>query len=716
MSDGSLFSPAWHRVSGLRPRLRSHISLHRHIYRGERWYILRDLSSGRHHRFASDAYALIAQMDGVRTLHEIWAGSQSQLGEQAPSQSETIRLLTQLHSSDLLQSGVLPNTAEQVQRGQRQRRQQRRSKTLNPLALRLPLTDPDRFLSRTVAWVKPLFTPTAFVLWLLTIVAGLVLAAVNWTDIVHHFRGHALSVHTLTALVLIYPLMKALHEFAHAYATKHWGGEVHEMGVSLLVFVPVPYVDAGAAAAFPKRRRRILVSAIGMMVEAWLAAVALIVWLEVEPGLMSTAAFAAMIIGGFSTLLFNGNPLLKFDGYYVLSDLLQIPNLSSRSTRYLIYLAKRHVFGMEAAESAVTGPGERPWLIAYGMASFIYRLVITCVIALYVAGKFLILGVLIALWGMLLQIVLPLARSIRTVVTEPQFEGYRVRIGTGLGLALSAVIAFLMVVPLPLTSHTEGVVWLPDDARIRAGSSGFVSEIPVSDGQRVKTGEIILKLENHVLATRRTIASARLLELQARYQAQSAQDRVQARILKEEIEAEKADLTDIETRQRSLEVRSTMDGHVILPNQQNLLGRHVDQGELVAYVAAARTPTARVVVNQDQVGLVRRRSEAVRIRLSSHLDETYDARIVQEVPGADRTLPSAALGVGGGGTIAVDPEDETGRTTLEDVFHFELSLPEGLALRRFGQRVYVRFNHGWEPIGYRWARAVRRLFLSRFAV
>ena len=137
--------------------------------------------------------------------------------------------------------------------------------------------------------------------------------------------------------------MKALHECGHGFATKVLGGEVHEAGIILLALMPVPYVDASAASAFRSKGQRVLVGAGGMLVELFLASLALFVWLLVEPGPVRAVAWNVMLIGGVSTLVFNANPLLRFDGYYILADAIDIPNLGSRANAWLGWTAERHL-------------------------------------------------------------------------------------------------------------------------------------------------------------------------------------------------------------------------------------------------------------------------------------------------------------------------------------------------------------------------------------
>ncbi len=149
----------------------------------------------------------------------------------------------------------------------------------------------------------------------------------------------------LLLMWLVFPVLKLCHEFGHAFAVKARGGEVHEMGVMLLVLTPVPYVDASSAWAFRSKWQRFAVGGAGMMVELFIASIALFLWLAVEPGMFRALLYNIMLIAGISTVLFNANPLLRFDGYYMLMDWLEIPNLRTRSTQYIIYLCEKYLFG-----------------------------------------------------------------------------------------------------------------------------------------------------------------------------------------------------------------------------------------------------------------------------------------------------------------------------------------------------------------------------------
>ena len=343
----SLFDPSWYRVANVRPRLRDHAEFHRHHYRGERWYVLQDHTSERFHRFTPSAYQLIGLINGQRTIQQIWDLLVENNADAVPTQSEIIRLLGQLHGADVLMSDIPPDVEELFQRYQKRQSSQRWQKLKTPLAIRIPLFDPDKFLSATNGLGRLIFSKLGAALWLLVVGVALFLTLQHWPDLTENVTEKVLSPQNILLLWLSFPIVKACHEFGHAFATKAWGGEVHEMGVMLLVLMPIPYVDASAASAFREKRRRVIVGAAGMMVELFLAAIALFVWLNIEPGFARAIAYNVMLIAGISTILFNGNPLLRFDGYYIFADAVEIPNLAARSNKYITYLIQKYAFGFD---------------------------------------------------------------------------------------------------------------------------------------------------------------------------------------------------------------------------------------------------------------------------------------------------------------------------------------------------------------------------------
>ncbi len=715
MTD-SLYSSSWYRVADLKPRLRSHAQIHRQRFRGQIWYVLQDQATGRFHRFTPAANVVISLLDGKRSVQEIWDLACRQLDEDSLTQDETIRLLAQLHRGDVLQGDVPPDLVELSERTDKQRRRKLMLSLLNPLALRIPLIDPERFLAATFPLVAPLFSWFGALLCLGLVGTAIVQAGVHWADLTENITDRILAAESLLLLVVTYPVVKAVHELGHGYAVKKWGGEVHEMGIMFLVFMPVPYVDASASAAFREKWRRALVGAAGIIVELVLASLALFVWLQVEHGLVRAFAFNVMLIGGVSTLLFNGNPLLRFDGYYVLSDVLEIPNLGHRSNRYIFYLMQRYLFGMKDAVSPAMAPGEPAWLCFYGLAAFCYRMFIMVAIVMFVATKFFIVGVVLAIWSCLLMYGLPLAKGVWFLISSPTLRRHRARAFATVAAFLALVAGLFLAVPVPYGTVAEGIVWTPGDSIAHAETNGVVAEVLAAPNGAVVQGEPLFQMTDPFLASRVRVLEAEVKELEFRYDATNVDDRAEAKIISERLRHARAELALNRQRSEELLVRSPVNGIFILPRAADLVGRYVHKGETLAYVANFSNPVVRVVVTQDVIDLVRRKTRGVEVRFADRPSRPYRAQIGLEMPSATDRLPSLALSTFGGGQVVMDPTDPQDAKALEKLFLLELDVDPSAGLSTIGGRVHVRFDHGDEALAWRLYRGLRQLFLRRFNV
>ncbi|WP_415894451.1 hypothetical protein ACMXYN_08750 [Neptuniibacter sp. PT8_73] len=714
MAD-NLYSSMWYRVAELKPHIRSHTQINRHEYRGQIWYIIKEPSSGQYHRFTPAAYHFIGLMDGERTVDQIWQLLAKQLGDDAPTQDETMQFLSQLHIANVLQTDVIPDSEELFNRHQRHEKVKWKQRLMSPLALRFPLWDPDKYLARTLYLTKPLFGLGGLLIWLSVIIAGAVQAGIHWSDLTENAIDQAITYNNIFLLWLIYPLVKALHELGHAYAAKVWGGEVHEMGVMLLVLMPIPYVEASSATAFPERHKRVVVSAAGIMVELFLASIAMFVWLNVEAGIVRAIAFNVMLIGGVSTLFFNGNPLLRFDGYYIMSDLIEMPNLATRSKKYLAYLTQRYLFSVTDQHSPAER-GERGWLIFYGIASFAYRMFIMFVIILFIAGELFFIGVLLAIWAITTQLVLPLFKMLDFLFTHSRLKHKRSKAITYSAVGLAGLFIMLFVIPAPSKTLAEGVIWLPEKSHVRMQVDGFVEELLVYQNTIVQEGQPLIQSHDPFLEAQSVLLKAQRRELEARLVQLQFANRSQALVIRKEIESLEAEQSRIQEQLESLTVYSGATGLFIVPSAIDLPGRFMNRGDIIGYVLEPTTTRIRTVVSQNQIGLVRNRTEKVDAWIESADKLPQEAKIEREVPGGIFKLPSKALGSTGGGKFPVDLSDPDGLKTLERFFQFDLLLPDIEEIGNIGGRVNVRFDHGYEPLAFQWYRQLKQLLLSRFEI
>ncbi len=711
-----LFSSTWYRVANLKPRIRGHAQIHRDYYRGELWYVLQDHSSGRFHRFTPGANYVIGLFDGTRSVQEVWELAGEKLGDDMPTQDEIINLLAQLHQADVLLCDVPPDIQELFDRHKKHRKSRIKRNLRSPLALTFPLWDPERFLSRFMPFLRPIFGWAGFLSWAAIVLTALVLASTHWPELTENLSDRVLAANNLLLIGLIFPIVKALHELGHGFATKAWGGEVHEMGIMLLVLMPIPYVDASSAWAFRNKRSRVVVGAAGMMVEMLLAALALFVWINVEPGLVRAVAFNVMLIAGVSTLLFNANPLIRFDGYYILSDFLEIPNLSPRSNRYIGYVIQKYLFATPSATSPVNAPGERGWFIFYGLASFAYRMFIMTVIVLFVAGKYFVIGIILAIWAMYMMILMPLYKQLTFLITSPRLRSKRGRALLVTGAIVGSLVAILVWWPMPHWTRAEGIVRIPEDSVVRVDSGGFVDEVYVESDQVVRKGDLLVRCSDPELRTQAAVLAAKVTELEIRHRSELVQDIVQAEVTSEELQQARAELALTRERLNNLLIRSPRDGLLVINDAQNLAGRFLARGTQLGYVLDRSAVTARVVVSQADVDWVRQSPDGIALRLAERLDRVIQGTFAREIPAATDLLPSLALSSEGGGDIAIDPREPARPKAFQKLFVFDIDVPPEAGVARLGGRVYVRFDHGSEPLARQWYRGLRQLFLRKFNV
>jgi putative peptide zinc metalloprotease protein len=718
----SFFSQSWYRVAGLRPRIASHVKVVRHRYGSQSWYALSDQVSGRVHRVTPAAYLFAARMDGERTIDDIWQEMVAEMDTEAPSQEAVINLLMQLHGADLLVGGIPPDAIELLSRRDRLSRSVLVRNLRSPLSMQLPLIDPDRFLTRTMPLIRPLFSWVSVLVWLALMLTAIVTVGQHWAALTDNVIDRVMASEGLLALALCYPIMKVLHELGHGYAAKRFGCEVHEMGVMLLVLFPVPYVDASSSAALSSKWQRACVAAAGIIVELTLAAIATLIWVSAEPGLLRAVAFNVMLIGGVSTVFINGNPLLRFDGYYVLSDVIAVPNLTQRGVRYLTYLINRYMFRVPNQIRFTAGLHERLAMLIYTPLSWVYRLVVLLGVTAFVATHYFVVGVGIGIFTMFMGFVRPAGKALWQVAMGPQYRACR---GRAAGLtfgAIAAAIIVILAVPAPVHSTSEGVIWLPQDAIVRAGTDGFVREVVAAPGTRVDSGAQLFVLEHPIAEAKLRVSAARVRELEAKYTAEWVDDRIAAEVTKYELNQARATL-DRERYRISLQSVAAMSGgtfNAVRP-ASDMVGRYVKVGEIMGYVTPASGRVARVVVPQADVDLVHDHLVDVSLRLADRLTD-FRSSVVRVVPAAEENVPSQALTAANGGPISTDPRDNKGTKAFERLFQLDVALPDqgagsdALAASGFGARVSVRFDFAWESLGSMMYRRARQAMLSRFEI
>jgi putative peptide zinc metalloprotease protein len=525
-------------------------------------------------------------------------------------------------------------------------------------------------------------------------------------------------------------LLKFCHELGHAFSCRRFGGECHEMGIMFLVFIPTPYVDASAAWAFPSRWARMFVGAAGMVVELFLAALAAFVWIYTRPGVpvlglpINELACDAIMIAGFTTVIFNANPLLRYDGYYMLSDWLEIPNLQQKSKDYLLGLIKRHVFRIKS-QQPLPPWGQRIWLFWYGIASSIYRVIVGIAIILLVAYQVPILGIFMAVGGVITWMVVPIFKTVKYLALEPELHRKRGRATVFVAACAVVIVGLFGLLKFKMYIDAEGILEPERKLVMNATVGGFVNDIRVQDGALVKKDQVLAvcsdpELDGKIERLQAQLRGAHLEEQQALGEGDPGKRQV-AQIHIETFEKQLKDLTRQKDEQT---IKAPFDGQVIAPDLKFLAGSWVDRGKEICTVATTDKLLCRAVLTQRDIALASRHLDRAdgtlkletpaRIRLVSDVKDPFDGGSARLIPAAQSQLPGAPLTTAGGGEVendrtfnAADRSDEKmqtemGRRPQVNQFELRVEVANPADVYTSGQRAYVRLLVDERPLVWQW--------------
>jgi len=711
MSTETVDTSLWQHIHKLRPEIQAHIKIYSHFYRKERWYILHDVSSGQYLRFNERAYSIIGRLDGRLSLDEILEYTQEHYYD--ISTDEIVALIGQLNAAEVLKVGLPADAQDIFRQYKAQKSKQKRTALMNPLSIKIPLFHPEKILHTLAPIARLLFSKVGLVFWILTISLALILALANAEALVHDINALSLSPTQLIIFWLIYPFVKAIHELGHGLALKIWDGEVPEVGVNILLLMPVPYVDATSSIGFQNKWRRITVGAAGMIFELFLAALCLFLWLLVEPGLIKDISLNIILLASLSTLLFNGNPLLRYDGYFILEDYLEIPNLATRSKRYYYYLIQKYFLKIKEALSPVTAFGEEKWFLFYGFFSPLYRLIILFTIAIYLSESFLFIGVALALWAVLMQVIIPLAKALSFLFYNKNTLHHRKQ-SIKLILSSSILLILTLLIPVPSTTYTQGIVSTLGKAEVKTEISGFVVKLNTPSGEQVKKGQALLTLENADLQASYKTLQAKVKELDAKIGEQQSKSRVRAQIYQDDLHAVKSELALVRSEIAALTLYAQSDGEFVFAHDKNYLGHFIQQGEVIAYIINPKQLIIKALVSQSHIGLIQSYKTSAQVELNDIKHTIVDAKIIPRAPQSITILPSLALSSNAGGAFITEPKDTRGLSLQKPMFQIDLSLAKDSNFHYINSKVNVRFEHGSIPIAKQIIFQTNQVFLRHF--
>jgi putative peptide zinc metalloprotease protein len=527
----------------------------------------------------------------------------------------------------------------------------------------------------------------------------------------------------------VFWIIKFIHECGHAFMCRRFGGEVHEMGIMFLVFVPTPYVDASTAWAFPSRWARMAVGAGGMIVELFVAALMCFVWVKTTPGIpiwgipVHEVCSYVIFIASITTVIFNANPLLRYDGYYMLSDFLEIPNLQMRSREYLFGLIKRHVWRLKL-QQPLPPPGQRVLLLIYGILSGIYRVFVGVAIILMVMYQIPILGALMAIGGLITWLVVPVVKLGRYLLIEPELHRKRGRAWITVGAVAATAVFLLGFIQWPVNVYAEGIADPLNRNVLHAKTPGFVTQIVAKPGQRLKKGDAVMILSDDELETKIVQQQSRIVGAEAQIRQASVLDQAQANALRPGLEALKDQLADLMRQKDEQTIRAEIDGQLVAPKIDEMMGKYLQKGEEVGTVATLDELEVHAVLDQRESELafgkdLNSPDVLAEVRLVSRMDKTLYPSETMITAGAMETVWNPALTTLGGGELQADPRDPKGRTLQTPQFELRCKLANvvdeetGQPYYQPGQRAYMKLRLDKKPLAWQWTRRFFQLIQTR---
>jgi putative peptide zinc metalloprotease protein len=430
-------------------------------------------------------------------------------------------------------------------------------------------------------------------------------------------------------------------------------------------------------------------------------------------------AYNAMLIASVSTIIFNANPLLRYDGYYMLSDFLEIPNLQQKSKEYALGLIKRHIFRVKATQP-LPPPLQRAWLLGYSILSGLYRVFVGIANNLMVTLTIPVIGVLMAIGGIITWAIVPVVMVFKYLTIDPELHRKR---GRAIAFSLSVIAGIVLlvgVIRFPLRIDTEGAVEPLVRQVLRADSPGFVQRVVAHNGDRLKKGDPILVCDNIELDSQLKQAQARVEEAQIKVNESRVTNQAMRIIDQQALENEQQHLAELQRQKDALTVRAPIDGELIAPDfdLNQVIGRFYNKGEEICRVAKLDELVVRAVLEQrdatqQMIDRSGKPNTPTEVRLVGLQDQIIHTDHYQLINAAQEELPDPLLTTAGGGQEQVDPRDPKAKKPVQKQFEMRILLENPYSTYLPGQRAYVRVTLDKTPLGEQWLRRFRQLVRSR---
>ncbi|MDO5566238.1 MAG: hemolysin D, partial [Planctomycetia bacterium] len=509
---------------------RQDLEAKRAVYLGRSYWIVKDPVGLKYFRFQDEEYFILERLDGTRSLDDIKDEFEAEFPPQKITLEELQSFIGQLHQSNLIVVSVPNQGHELLKRRSKRRRQEWLAALSNILCIRFKGIDPDWLLNRMIPYFRWWFHPVTLFLCIAFMASALLLIGSEFDE----FRSKLpefkqfFGMKNIFLLSICLGITKIIHEFGHGLSCKYFGGECHEMGVMILVLTPCLYCNVSDSWMLPNKWHRAFIGLAGVFVECTLAAMCTFLWWFSKEGVLHYLCINVMFLSSISTVIFNINPLLRYDGYYILADVLEIPNLRQKATKVMAAKSSEWFLGMEQQEDPFLPQRNQLLFAAYTVAAVCYRWVVMAGILFFVwkffdSHNLKIFGQIIAAMSLYGLLVLPLWKIGKFFWVPGRI--YRVK-KSRFYMSLSGVLlilAFCLFMPLPYSVYSPVMVELRSDPAITGNvlvpkTGGQLIEICTEKGKVVAKDELLGLLRNPQLDIQLAQLQGSRLEAEKEYE------------------------------------------------------------------------------------------------------------------------------------------------------------------------------------------------------
>lgn len=635
-----------------RPRLRSDVRFHYQQDRDGPIYVIEDLANRKYVQVGLPEYQFLRSLDGAKNVSELIAENARTHKQDALDEGEVISLLRWLLEQGFLHSLNADQSSRRYELGKKT--PGRKPKGIAALLfMKIPIGNPDRFFSRAATCFGWTLSIPFLLLWIVLMLVALVMVSDDFRSL-GRTLGSVILPSNWLMLLGVFVVLKFVHEVWHGIAMKRFGGVVPEWGIQLIAMItPLTYVDASASWSLPSRRQRWIVAAAGMYVELGIAAVAVIVWTFTAPGIVNTIAANVILVASMVTVLFNANPLMRFDGYYMLSDATGIRNLGTKGTMMTKWLGKRIFLGLKSIPLPMGTRNDRIFLGVYGVSAAIWRILLMFSILIIVANLFRGAGIVLAVLVLAGSLGTALWKLSRYLWSREEGLSLPVALGriAGIILVISAVLYLVQINPAPTAPM---VVRYAGKEVVRVDCPGFVEGLEVGSGQRVEKGDLLLTIRN-----REEVALLEKIRVETKRAELESLDHFRKdetalyEATRKKVEGLQERLASQAEKVASMEVRAPISGTILLDHRLRFKGRFLSTGEELLSIIPGNGHELLIAASQESINsLGGQADQHVRVRLFGRSGEME--AVLQRIESRATTgLPHPALSAAFGGPLPI---------------------------------------------------------------